>query len=215
MRFLIIAFVIAFSTLRAQDSTIHKLIPGSSIKYSPLHLINFYPTIQVAYEQFITGRLTTQVDLGYVVKVDRSYDERFLNKKGVKVKIEPRIYFAPVLKRRLIYYSSVEGYYNRINFNRKSDREECFDLSCEHRYIRKYFYPVKYREYGLSLKMGFVKYYRNFMLDINSGWTLRIIDYQHGIFEPENFDDFFPIPNETDRIVPSPNLGVRVGYRVK
>jgi hypothetical protein len=210
-----------FFTAGAQDSlSMEALVPGKAIKVSPLHLFNFYPTIEISYEHRIAKRVTLQLEGGYVLDYG-SYDTDFIDKRGVKTKLEARYYFWARDERRKLYYMAAEGYWNAVNFDRKSSRIECFDNDCQSQFVRFYDYKMEYRESGFTLKVGFLKYFgaSDVFIDINSGWTIRNVQYR----EPEElasggFEDdsviFFEIPNENDRIAVSPNFGIRFGYRI-
>jgi hypothetical protein len=208
--------------LAAQDSlTVDMLVPDRAIKLSPLHLMNFYPTIEISYEQKIAGRVTAQAELGYVLSypMANGYDEDFQNKRGVKTKLEVRYYFWGRVDRKKMYYVSAEPYRYIINFDRQDERTECFDLECNDRFIRKYNYKMEYRENGMSVKAGLIRYFSNFFLDLNSGFTIRNIRYNEPDWLVPGFDDemweFFEIPNERDRVAFAPHFGIRIGYRLK
>jgi hypothetical protein len=218
----LLVFVILHGKLQAQDSlSVDLLVPDVAIKVSPLHLINFYPTVELSYEQKIAGRFTAQVEFGYVLDYGTEWYTDFLNKRGIKAKLEGRNYFWGRTDRRKLYYAAVEAYINVINFDRQDSRQECFDLECSYLYRREYLYKMEYREQGLSLKLGMFRYMfsSSFFIDINSGFTLRIVGYN----EPDDLigqfgDDVispFEIPDESDRITVGPNLGVRFGYRLR
>lgn len=202
----------------AQDSlNIDKLVPGSAVKFSPLHLLNFYPTVEVSYEHKLFQRVTLQAEVGYVL--DYHYETEFDDKRGVKLKLEPRYYFWGRTDREKIYYASAEPYFYVINFDRTDSREECFDMECTSRFRRTYQYKVKYRENGITLKAGYIRYYSRFFLDFNSGLTLRNIRYYKPDLSGADFDEgplmFIKIPNEENRITIAPHLCVRLGYRLK
>lgn len=207
------------TTAFTQDSlTVTMLIPDKAIKISPLHLMNFYPTIEVSYEQKVLPAVTLQLELGYVLDYGDRRNGEFADMRGIKTKLEGRYYFWGRTDRMKMYYLSLEPYVNVINFDRLDSRRECFDLECNHVYTREYFYKMEYREQGVSIKAGLIRYYGpKFFFDINSGFTFRNIQYT----EPDNlireFDDwaFAEVPNEDDRVAISPSLGVRLGYRLK
>lgn len=203
----------------AQDSlNFDRLVPGSAVKFSPLHLLNFYPTVEVSYEQKLYRRVTLQAEVGYIVNYRVDYKSRFDNKRGVKLKLEPRYYFWGRTDKKKMYYASAEPYFYVINFDRNDSREECFDVECTSRFRRTYHYKVKYRESGFTLKAGYIRYYARFFLDFNSGLTLRNIRYYEPDWVEPGLEEsfiFVKIPNEEDRITVSPHLCVRLGYRLK
>lgn len=193
------------------------LVPRQVIKISPLHALSFYPTVQVAYEFKIIGRFTLQPEVGFVFNYG-SYNLRYQNKRGAKLKMELRYYVRPNLLSNSINYCSLEPYGSFINFNRTETRTECFDLDCTILYSKKYFYPVKYRETGFSLKYGYVMYFQKFVLDYNFGLTVRFVNY----IKPDlsipgalnGFQESFFV-NEQKRIGLAPIVGFRIGYCIK
>lgn len=221
MRFFIFAVLILQAPfLRAQDSVLReRLIPIRALKVSPLHLLNFYPTIQLSVEQRIRPRFTLQAEAGYVLNYTND-DFSFQDKRGVKLKLEGRYYFGSASGRKRIYYSAIEPYANIINFDRDAEVTECFDLECNHLYTRRYDYRVTYREHGVSVKVGVLGYLgAHLFLDFSSGLTLRNICYDEPPlvrgFNEVDGGNIFQIPNEDDRIAISPNLGLRLGYRLR
>lgn len=219
---LCLLLLLVCTIVNAQDSLRYeKLVPRHALKFSPFHLLNFYPTLEFSYEKKITRTFTAQAEYGYVLSYNQ--DESYHDKRGYKLKLEVRKYFAPVVYRSLIFYGAAEYYRNNIDFNRLFSEQACFGTDCEHTFIRHRYYPVQYNEQGFSVKFGVVKYFfTNFFMDVNSGWTMRFVDYDeirpNGIMAfPDDVEDdlFFDIPNEEDRVVPCPVLGIRIGYRFR
>lgn len=222
MRFTFAFLVLIQSAAFGQDSlTFEMLVPDAAIKVSPLHLINFYPTIEVSYEQKLLERITAQAELGYVLDYENDNNDQYQNKRGLKTKLEVRYYFWGREDKKKLYYGAVEPYMNFINFDRTRTQRECFDLECEFQFTKVYNFKVENRESGISLKAGMLRYLfrSNFLIDINSGLTLRIVRYhspRNIMRTPEDEGWGFLIGvNEEDRVVPSPNIGVRFGYRIK
>lgn len=199
--------------------TMAMLVPQQAVKFSPLHLINFYPTIELSFEQKIASQVTLQLEAGYVLNYNNDWNEDFIDKRGVKLKVESRYYFFGRQDRRKIYYLAGEAYANIINFDRRNRREECFDLNCDHAFIRYENAKMAYREKGFTVKAGFVKYLgKTFFFDFSGGWTVRDIEYReltNILSDDFNRWDFFEIPNEADRVAISPNFGARIGYRFR
>jgi hypothetical protein len=214
-RVLLIVLLGSCCGLKAQDSLTNvSMVPRYAIKFSPFHLIGFYRTLQVAYEHRLDDQVTGQADIGWVFD-DNLESRNFANKRGFKAKLELRYYFEQNPARRNTYYASLEGYLNYVNFDREGSREECFDISCEHTFIRNFKYKRMYREKGFVYKFGKIKYYKYFFLDMNVGIRLRFVRYFNEDGIEERGGDFFQIPNENDRIRPSPNFGFRFGYLIK
>lgn len=195
------------------------LVPQQAVKFSPLHLINFYPTVELSFEQKIATQATLQLEGGYVLDYSNDTNEDFMNKRGAKVKLEGRYYFFGRQDKRKIYYLAGELYANVINFDRRSRRDECFDVNCDHMFIRYEDAKMAYREKGFTIKAGLVKYLgKRFFFDFSSGWTVRDIEYREltNFLGEENEDwTFFELVNENDRIAFSPNVGARIGYRLR
>lgn len=213
-----VLFVTAFD-LKAQDSLYATLVPRHALKISPFHLFGFYPTLQLAYEVKIGSRATIQLEGGYVLNYQINQDTQYQDKRGAKGKLELHYYSLPSQRAKLIYYVAGEFYYNAVNFDRLTTQQECFDIECNHTFTRQFTYKVMYREPGVGLKVGFIKYFDDFFMDINSGWAIRFISYtdtfQGNDFINDNVSWFFAIPNEEDRTILSPIVGIRLGYRLR
>jgi hypothetical protein len=183
--------------------------PGEVIKLSPLHLINFYPSVQVAYEHPVSLVSSLQIDLGFVFHNYGSPD--FINKRGIKSKLEFKYYL-----RDEANYLSIEPYFNGVNFHRRDSLLQCFDLDCTIQFSQSQLYLVQYRETGFSLKFGQTfEMGSNFLFDLNYGLTFRLIDYAYkGRLQtqlpPAGSDSW--LINEGKRTGVSPALGIRFGY---
>jgi hypothetical protein len=217
LRVLFLAACIAGSfSSYAQDSIkiaqASKLIPRHTIKFSPMHLLNFYPTVQLAYEVKASTFLTFQFDGGVII--DNGFDdEEIQDKKGFKVKVEPHYYFAFSERRSLAFYQALELYWNNVHFYTTTEQTECFDAECQHQFRRTYFYKMNYREYGAAIKIGLVKHFRPFLFDVNAGFGMRIIDYEAPSYIKGRLDsDFFDVPRIEDRVTPTPIINFRLGY---
>jgi hypothetical protein len=187
----------------------------SILKWSPFHLVGFYPTVQLAYELRYNENQSIQLDAGYVINLERN-NERFKNLRGTKLKVEWRYYLDPAhLARRR--YLSLEPYTNLINFDRTEFNTECFDVACQVLYTREYNYMVRYRETGVSFKLGLQKQLQRFVFDVNYGLMLRDINYKKPEiprgFNEEDFVGWFS-RNEDKRVVFGPVVGLRLGYRL-
>lgn len=211
-------FATSCTFAQKRDST-WSAVPSSAIKTSPYHLLNFYPTIQVSYEQRLFRRVTLQGEGGYVLDYGND-DESFEDRRGMKVKLEGR-YSLRLSRGPRAYLLLVTGaIYEQGRLQRYAIVEECFDGDCSHSYVRRFPYGVEYSEHGVSLKAAVLWYvHLRFLVDLNAGLTLRNIDYDEPPL-PEGAGrkvDWFSlnIPNEADRLIFSPNIGVRIGYRLK
>lgn len=219
MRLILLPVLFLSWSAVAQDSLLfRRLIPHHTIKFSPNHLINFYPTLQLAYEARLANRVSVQVEGGYVLNYPMNEDTDYRNKRGAKTKLEFHYYVLPSERANLIYYGALEFYWNAVNFDRKNTQQECYDADCNHLYNRQFYYTVKYREPGFGLKLGFAKYIGRFMIDVNSGWIVRFIDYMDLYADANNTNNMgwtFFIVNEEDRVTASPVIGFRLGYRIR
>lgn len=201
------------------DSAFHNSLPRHTIKFGPLHLLNFYSTVQVAYEYRFRKNHSAQFDIGYVFD-SRVENVRFKDRRGVKIKLDYRYYFPGLISTTEAYYLAAEAYTNLIDFDRETTQTECFDIDCMNQYQRTYFFKVKYREKGFVLRYGANYFIDKFVLDFNVGLVLRMVDYQKpdivdGIdtFDGGSFD--FDLINEDKRTVLRPTATVRIGYRIK
>lgn len=196
--------------------TMAMVVPEQAVKFSPLHLINFYPTLELSFEQKIASQTTLQLEAGYVLDYNNDWNEEFLDKRGIKLKLEGRYYFFGRIDRRKAYYMAGEAYTNIINFDRVRTTNECFDINCDHAFTRTDEHKVEYREKGFSIKAGMLKRFGKFLFDLNSGITLRDINYNKpAVAEFDEDWTFWEIPNESDRITLSPNFGFRLGYTIR
>ncbi len=221
-RLLLIFLVIHYGKAYGQsypqhDSLRFTYLPRHVIKVSPLHLINFYPSVQIAYERHIKNNISLQLDVGYVFHTN--YNLKFQNTRGTKLKTEIRYYLNGMVTRAYANYLSAEPYANIINFDREISQTECFDLDCTIQYWRWYNFKVRYREQGLSFKYGYYRYRGKIIMDLNFGLMLRNVDYKkpeipRGVDQPDEWQ-WFEIPKEDKRITIGPVAGIRFGYRIE
>lgn len=219
MRLILLPVLFVAWSAAAQDSlAFRRLIPRHTVKFSPNHLINFYPTLQLAYEARLAERVSIQVEGGYVLNYPINEDTDYQNKRGAKTKLELHYYMLPRERANLVFYGALELYWNAVNFDRENTRQECYDAECNHLYTRQLYYTVKYREPGFGLKLGFVKYIGRFMIDVNSGWIVRFIDYSDpyaSLNDTNNLGWILFSMNEEDRVTALPVIGFRLGYRIR
>lgn len=222
-RTFIILFLVTGSCFAQDSIRFDKLIPRTALKFAPATLLNFYPTLEFSFEQKIVKRFSVQIGYGHVIKIDKSFDSEYQNKKGYKTNLEIHYYLMPSRKYNLVYYIASGGYINAVDFYRETSQQECYDLSCNHTFTRYYNYTVNYREHGFTLKFGFVKHFpKSIFIDVNGGWSFRYIDYDQPLIPPgmNNFvmDESFlfgNIPIEDDWFTLTPLVGFRVGYRFR
>jgi len=202
------------SAQAVQPDSVSKNRYRSIIKVSPFHLVNFYPSVQLAYELQFPKNYSLQLDAGYVFDLEETSD-MYKNKRGVKLKTELR-YYIETKKRARLLYVSFEPYANLINFDRNEFKTECFDVECTVLFRREYNYLVRYRETGASFKLGIQMQRKRFLFDFNHGLMVRNINYKKP-FIPAGIDDniiriWNIFPNEEKRIVLGPVVGIRAGY---
>lgn len=221
LKYLVVPLFFISLDLRAQDSLLYRaLVPRHALKISPFHLAGFYPTLQLAYEGRVSTRTTLQLEGGVVLNYPANDDTQYQDKRGAKGKLEIHYYTLPSRRAKLVYYGAAELYRNAVNFDRLTSQQECFDVECNHMFTRQYSYTVMYREGGFGFKVGFIKYFHDFFMDINSGWGVRFITYTDSPGAPDFNNDnitwaqMFSIPNEEDRTTLSPIVGIRLGYRL-
>jgi hypothetical protein len=211
--FLLCSLVVAGQDLKVDTIKNHRY--RSILKWSPFHLASIYATVQLAYELQYRTNQSIQVDVGYVLNLD---DELlYEDKRGVKLKTEWRYYLESNRESRSRYLS-LEPYTNLINFDRTESNTECFDVECQTLFSRQYFYKVRYRETGITFKLGLQKQLNRFFLDLNYGLMLRDVHYEKpsippGFNEPVDLRLIF-YPNEKRRTALGPTVGVRLGYRL-
>jgi hypothetical protein len=188
--------------------------PFQAIKISPLHLINLYPAVLVGYERQISKHQSLQGDIGPVFS-DGNNNPEFLNKRGMKLKVEYRYYLNRYDFRRAGSYLSAEAYFNSVDFDRETTQTECFDLNCQSTFRRTFLYKVSYREPGLALKYGFMMNVNRFIFDFSAGHSLRFIDYIKPAFvDPQNTFDWSLFHDETKRTEFGIQLYARLGYQI-
>ncbi|GAA0894299.1 hypothetical protein GCM10009122_39800 [Fulvivirga kasyanovii] len=221
--FLILA---AYATVNGQDNKnnekIYGGIPALSVKWSPLHLINTFPTVQIDAEVKIRDRMTVQVGGSPVVRLSE-VDHRYnLDKKrGYKLKSEVRYYFLPVRQEdKKLAYVSLSFDYNRL----KNDKSVTFEYDCNGQgcqYRQRTEIEERRIIYSLTHRIGVQKYLSpSFLIDINAGWGVRWGNYAR-FNEPAGYDnanettDFFGFFSDYVETRVAIGLGVKLSVRIK
>lgn len=190
------------------------------VKVSPVNLLFYYQSLQLAYEHQFTRKISAQAEAGMVFDFKPHYMENleYLNKRGARLKAEFRFYPMGLWLNKPSFYASVEPYYNIINFDRDVIQNECADLNCNTIIQHRYVYLVKYREQGVSLKYGLQMSRDRFVVDFSVGLRARFVNYiKPGYTEGfddtsgEDFDAFQP--NEEKRVTPGIITDIKLGYR--
>ncbi|MBL6444814.1 DUF3575 domain-containing protein [Fulvivirga sp. 29W222] len=167
-------------------------VPNLYVKWSPLHLINTFPTVQMDAEVRIGDRMTVQVGGSPVIYVSSTDHWYGLHKKrGYKLKSELRYYFLPVqLEGEKLFYLSLSFDYNRL----KNDKTGTFGFDCNDRdcqYRQRVQLEERREIYALTHRIGMQRYLTSwFLLDINAGWGVRWGSYSM-FNEPQGYDEYF------------------------
>lgn len=198
--------------------------PKLAIKWSPLHLLYFYPSFQVALEHKLTQHINLQYDLGWILNYPSSNTEEFGNKSGYRGMAELRYYFPSPPK--IPFYVAGEYYYSRVTF----DRSEVIGYDCESGacdYFQYTTYKVVHHHQGVGMKFGLLLFpgwnkNRSLFFDLNGGVAYRSILYTNvgkpnapdsQSFNNNNHDDIFA-PTERDHGEFRLIVGIRLGYRI-
>lgn len=206
---------------RSIDSVAKFETPFFAMKFSPQHLVGMYPTIQIGLEHRIIKRLSIHYDAGLVINFKGTNTEDYANKRGYKIKIEPRYYFHSLEYTH--FYTGLEFYKNDITFDRTSTfLVTCPSGNCS--YYQYDTYQVKNQEKWLAFKVGSTLYgldSKRLFFDLSAGLTFRDIDYDF-VGKPigaslTEFDSGLPFwaPRETDRQVFGLTFVARVAYRLR
>jgi hypothetical protein len=195
--------------------------PRFALKWSPSHLIYFYPSIQIAVEHKVINNITLQYDLGVVFDPPLASNEDYMRQRGFRGIAELRYYIPSPPK--IPFYVAAEYSYSDIRFNRSNViGYDCGGDDCL--YYEYVTYGVRHKNQGVGLKYGillFPGWHRNrsFFFDCNVGIAYRSLSY-NSLNRPqgENIrsfknDDFIIFrPSEKNRREFRPTVGVRIGY---
>jgi hypothetical protein len=228
-KYFLLSLVLTISyTLYAQDQSAdddRKIVkhPALAIKWSPLHMIYFYPSFQVSLEHRILKRLNAQYDVGLIMDYPDGDSEDFSNKEGYRFIGELRYYVPSPPKVPL--YVAAEVHHSKINFS----RAEVVGYGCEFGncdYFEYADYKIETINQGVGLKFGVLLFpgwnkNRSFFFDVNAGGAYRDISYQSigkpiqstGTVFYDNEEDHPFAPSEQSRSQFRLVLGVRLCYR--
>jgi hypothetical protein len=218
--FALLFFISLTVSAQQKDSLSIEESPGLALKFSPLHVFAFYPTIQLALEHRLYKHIGLQYDVGLVVGTN-SESDLYRNASGFKLKTEIRYYVNTT--KSIDSYLALEAHASKVEYNRSS----VFGIGCatgDCDYFEYKTFTIQNKIQGTSLKMGFLIYLgnqENFFIDLNLGVSLRDIRFQ-SFGKPkgtnvEEYTDNLPLfaPPEKDRREFAPIIGYRVGYRFK
>lgn len=196
--------------------------PAFAIKYSPVHLIYFFPSVQFSVEHKVLKNINFHYDLGKVVNYRDTESERYSNRRGFRGIAEIRWYLPSPPKVPL--YVAGDFYYSRIQFDRSTVMgHHCETRDCD--YFEYITYKVNYDSHGFGLKFGSLLFpgwnkNRSVFIDVNTGFTYRDTSFSDVgkpvipdtlFFEKDGFRLF--ALNEKNHHVFQPVFGMRVGYR--
>lgn len=195
----------------ATRKTMHRL----AVKWSPLHLAGYYPTVQLSVEHRLIDLFSLQWDAGYVINADPPDPKDGFDKKGFKAKLDVR-YYLPFGGNAL--FLAPEIYYNYVDFKKSGTfGVECDDPEGGCDYFRFYTYAVRYREPGLNLKAGlFHRFGKRICIEYHVGLAQRFIRYKslgkpaESSYEERYETDLFGEQRSMNTLFPS--TGFRVGY---
>ncbi|HEY5750824.1 MAG TPA: hypothetical protein VIU12_32395 [Chryseolinea sp.] len=197
--------------------------PKLAVKWSPLHLIYFYPSFQVAVEHKLTQHINLQYDFGWILHYPSSNTEEFSNKSGYRGIAELRYYLPSPPK--IPFYLAGEYYYSRVAFDRSEViGYDCASGNCD--YFQYTTYKVVHHNQGVGMKFGLLLFpgwnkNRSFFFDVNGGVAYRSILYtdvgkpntpQAQSFSNHSEDLFAPTERDHGefRLI----VGIRLGYRI-
>jgi hypothetical protein len=197
--------------------------PKLAIKWSPLHMLYFYPSFQVALEHKLTRQINLQYDLGWILNYPSSGTEDYSNKAGYRAIAELRYYLPSPAK--IPFYIAGEYYYSRVTFNRSEViGYDCVSGNCD--YFQYATYEVVHHNQGVGIKYGLLLFpgwsrNRSFFFDVNVGAAYRSIFYadvgkpaSQGVQSFSNNHDNIFAPTEKDHGEFRLIVGVRLGYKI-
>ena len=177
---------------RSQDSTAY--VSKDIIKFSPLHLLVYPRSLQIAYEHRFPSRFSTQIDVGYVLPIGiNNGPSDIRDVRGFKLKEEIRYYYygknyKTQKKNYHEYYLSAEIHQNIFDYVEFDDTQ-------------------KYREFGYGFKLGFSDYLGRINLDLNAG-----VSFCYSQSDPIDIFGAITDWNNNKKYFIRPILSARVGY---
>lgn len=224
--FFAVAMPAIFTMAVAQDERIRP--PRLAVKWSPLYLLHFHPSVQFSIEHRLTQKITVQYDLGSIVDLgtwDNDTNDDFNRRRGFRAIGEIRYYLPS--PRKIPLYLAAEYYHSEVQFDRSNvvgyDYEwgECL-------YYEYVTHKVKHRNQGIGVKYGIVLFpgwngNRKFFFDVNAGAALRYIKYDYTtlpvgddvmLFKDRDDKNIFR-PAEKNGWYPRPVVGLRMGYVIR
>jgi hypothetical protein len=225
----LLTFALMFSTQLLSQG----ILPSQrSIKYilkwSPLHFIGKYPTLQFALEQRLRKNFSLQYEAGtalFIPEINAFAEDNTFRYRGFKSKFEVRRYFNTSGYRQ--FYCAQELFYNKMALRKEENFVVHPDISDQSKdYTQAMTYTLRYREYGTVIKAGIFTPINRFCFDIHVGLAFTVVDKSSAGKPPEPTytlpDDDTPgggsildIFKMDERLYIYPTIGVRLGYIIK
>lgn len=208
--------------ITAQDEPSPAIAPAWAFKWSPLHLLNYYPTAQFAVERRLAPNYSVVIDGGFVIKnLGDNENESAFDKNGYKLKFEPRYYFFSPGSHVMNFFLAPEFYVNHVDYKRSATYGKNCDEFGQCDYFQLETYRMNYREKGLNFKVGVSHIFSTrLMLEYWLGVAYRDIAYKQ-----IDFPDGTPFltesawiewePTEESRTIIRPTMSFRVGYAIR
>jgi hypothetical protein len=192
----------------------------SNIKFSPLHLINSFPTIQLGYERNLPKKFSINLEAGHVVGNPES--KEYPNKRGKKFREEIRYYYKFNPRKENAFYGAFDFFQNYLRFDESGTINLCDDLEClNSTKIELGPQKVKLNEKGFGIRMGVTEFSGRFIFDFNWGVSFRWVTWHRPFFKltPDTGTIGLPIEyfirDDDNHFRIFPSLGIRIGYLLK
>ena len=223
MKRILVVGLLALCVLNAQaqesDSTNRRGIPKLAIKWSPLHLINTFPTVQIDAEAKIAEHWSFQAGGSPVIYFDDDrQNSTSFNRRGFKLKSEVRYYLTKQLNTKAtIFYTGLGFDYNNLLYN--SIRNYYFECGPDCYYRERRSIENKKKIYSLTHRLGLQTYMTDWLLfDVNLGWGARWGYYEGdapiGASWSEDSDVWFS-DFDSDFVETRPAIGIGVKFSVR
>ncbi len=212
--FLLVSIVTINCVAQETINTSKHRTPRTVLKWSPLDLFAFFPSVQLSLEQQVVKDYSVQLTAGPIINSPGTYSSTDMEMRGYKAKIQVRKYFlgaSPFWK----YFVGPELGRNRANYlegNTYLVKLPSLLDYYEYRELRR-----NYKETNVMLTGGaFFSTYR-FCIEFQAGLGVRFIDFNPTPILPENYE---PISANKDRLfsntnsrnVINPSAAVLVGF---
>jgi hypothetical protein len=172
--FLLILLAASLAVTAQDDATPKYRQPKLILKWSPIHLLAHFPTLQVALEHRLSQKIAVQYDFGPVINFNGLAIRTDNDKHGFKAKFQVRRYW-PAASRHWKFFTAPEVYYNKVNFKMGETYLVHDESGLDYyQYIQ---YDRRYREGGFSLNGGAVFSTYRFSIDFQVGLAQRFVRY--------------------------------------